>query len=274
MKPYHLALLASLIVHLLLLGQIDVTREMPEVRIVKLGVQLDYSELASRRHAEQQSDKAELTENKKPQATTAATTETPASKPTEGVPEQKPAPNIAKENTLQSRESSSKQENVKLSQEPIPESDTKPEQNAASATEINESAANQPTQRQANTTLEAQAPVQIPASAPQRSEVAEAEPSAPKFELGSLNNPEPSYPALARNRGWEGDVLIGVHVNADGSVKNLEILKTSHYGPLDHAAWVTVKNEWRFEPAELEGEKVPAFVEVPISFRLRTPTSR
>ncbi|GEM_PF-2020125 len=92
--------------------------------------------------------------------------------------------------------------------------------------------------------------------------------TAPKFTLGSLNNPRPKYPTLARNRGWEGDVIIGVHVNSDGSIKNLEILKGAHYSPLNYAAWQTVKTQWTFTPAHRNGEPVTAFVEVPISFRL------
>lgn len=92
--------------------------------------------------------------------------------------------------------------------------------------------------------------------------------TAPKFTLGSLNNPRPKYPTLARNRGWEGDVIIGVHVNSDGSIKNLEILKGAHYSPLNYAAWQTVKTQWTFTPAHRNGEPITAFVEVPISFRL------
>lgn len=90
----------------------------------------------------------------------------------------------------------------------------------------------------------------------------------PSFELGSLNNPKPSYPNLARSRGWQGDVILGVHVNADGSPHYIEILQSSHFSVLDYAASKKVREEWTFESAKNEAGAIEGFVVVPISFRL------
>jgi protein TonB len=92
---------------------------------------------------------------------------------------------------------------------------------------------------------------------------------APKFTQGSPRNPDPEYPSLARRRGWEGDVILGVHVDEQGQVTYVEILKTSDISALDFAAYTTVKNEWRFDPAQHGDQVVKGYVVVPISFRLK-----
>lgn len=91
----------------------------------------------------------------------------------------------------------------------------------------------------------------------------------PKFELGSSNNPEPDYPLRARKRGWEGDVVLGVHVDADGNVTYVEILESSHIGILDYAAHSTVAESWTFSPADESERDLKGYVTVPISFRIR-----
>lgn len=91
----------------------------------------------------------------------------------------------------------------------------------------------------------------------------------PKFELGSSNNPEPDYPRRARKRGWEGDVVLGVHVDADGNVTYVEILESSHIGILDYAAHSTVAESWTFSPADETERDLKGYVMVPISFRIR-----
>jgi periplasmic protein TonB len=92
---------------------------------------------------------------------------------------------------------------------------------------------------------------------------------APSFKQGSPQNPDPEYPSLARRRGWEGDVVLGVHIDEAGGVTYVEILKTSDVSALDFAAYTTVKNEWRFDPARHGEQAVKGYVTVPISFRLK-----
>jgi protein TonB len=60
--------------------------------------------------------------------------------------------------------------------------------------------------------------------------------------------PRFDYPSLARRRGWQGRVRIGLHVEADGDLTRIHLLESSGYALLDKAA---VKNvtELRNVPA-------------------------
>jgi len=61
--------------------------------------------------------------------------------------------------------------------------------------------------------------------------------------IGNLN-----YPSEARSKGIEGSLQMLVTVAADGSVKQLEVLKSSGYSILDDAAVRTVRTASPFEP--------------------------
>jgi protein TonB len=60
--------------------------------------------------------------------------------------------------------------------------------------------------------------------------------------------PRFDYPSMARRRGWQGRVRIGLHVEADGGLSRIHLLESSGYALLDRAA---VKNvtELRNVPA-------------------------
>lgn len=96
----------------------------------------------------------------------------------------------------------------------------------------------------------------------------EIKPSLPVYEVGSKNNPKPPYPTVATRKGWQGSVVLGVSVNADGSINKVIIIKSSEYAVFNFAAWETVKKEWVFEPAMLKGKPVDSYIEVPIVFEL------
>jgi len=80
-------------------------------------------------------------------------------------------------------------------------------------------------------------------------------------------NPPPTYPRIARIRGYQGDVMLDVLVNKDGTVGDLKVIKSSGYPLLDRSAKSSVKN-WLFEPAMVGKEKVKMWVRVPIRFEL------
>ncbi|MDD3450380.1 MAG: TonB family protein [Gammaproteobacteria bacterium] len=44
------------------------------------------------------------------------------------------------------------------------------------------------------------------------------------------------YPALARRRGWEGEVVLAFRVDADGRIGNVRVANSSGFGLLDSAA--------------------------------------
>jgi protein TonB len=73
---------------------------------------------------------------------------------------------------------------------------------------------------------------------------------------------------VARRMGMQGVVVLRVHVRADGSVAEAELAQSSGSQLLDDSALKTVREQWRFLPARLDGEPVESYVEVPIRFVL------
>jgi protein TonB len=91
--------------------------------------------------------------------------------------------------------------------------------------------------------------------------------SPPRYGLGSAANPIPDYPDIARDRGWEGLVVLSVAVASDGRAESVSVARSTGHDVLDRAARDAVRR-WRFEPARRAGMPVAATVEVPIRFRL------
>lgn len=81
-------------------------------------------------------------------------------------------------------------------------------------------------------------------------------------------NPKPSYPRLAKQRGWEGKVALKVRVSPEGDVLDIEIEQSSGYSILDWAALKAVKR-WHFRPARRGETPVMGEVIVPVEFRLQ-----
>lgn len=82
------------------------------------------------------------------------------------------------------------------------------------------------------------------------------------------SNPPPKYPAVARRRGFQGNVVLEVLVSRIGNVIDLHVLSSSGYPILDRAAKSSVKN-WTFEPGMRGQKKVKMWVRVPIRFELK-----
>jgi protein TonB len=59
--------------------------------------------------------------------------------------------------------------------------------------------------------------------------------------LYSAIKPQFYYPRLARQRGWQGEVHVGLRVEADGHLSSLRIIQTSGYSMLDSAALSTLR---------------------------------
>lgn len=81
------------------------------------------------------------------------------------------------------------------------------------------------------------------------------------------SNPSPKYPRIARIRGFQGNVLLDVLVNANGTVDDVKIFKSSGYPVLDRSAKSTVK-KWLFEPGRIGKRNIDMWVRVPIRFKL------
>jgi protein TonB len=81
-------------------------------------------------------------------------------------------------------------------------------------------------------------------------------------------NPKPPYPLEARNKGYQGRVLLKVEVLPDGRVGEIELKESSGYEVLDESALATVK-KWRFIPARKGKVAISCWVNVPITFQLK-----
>lgn len=82
-----------------------------------------------------------------------------------------------------------------------------------------------------------------------------------------LNNPKPSYPMVARQRHWQGTVLLRVYVGADGKAQQVNIQRSSGHDVLDESALEAVR-QWRFVPAKRGDTAEASWATVPIEFEL------
>lgn len=81
-------------------------------------------------------------------------------------------------------------------------------------------------------------------------------------------NSAPTYPDLARKKGWTGSVLLRAQISAQGTVDSLTLLKSSGHEILDQSATRAVR-QWRFYPQEVGGTPTSSTVEIPVKFSLK-----
>jgi periplasmic protein TonB len=89
----------------------------------------------------------------------------------------------------------------------------------------------------------------------------------PAFDVDYLHNPKPQYPLIARRMKLEGTVIVHVLVNASGKPEVVRLEKSSGVAVLDQAALDAVQS-WSFLPARQGSKAVPAWVDIPLRFRL------
>jgi protein TonB len=104
-------------------------------------------------------------------------------------------------------------------------------------------------------------------TSPKQEQNAPAEVIPPNTHAAYLNNPQPDYPPLSRKLGEQGRVVLHVFVDADGTVRDVQINTSSGWTRLDRAARDGV-SRWKFEPARQGRQAVGAWTLVPISFVL------
>jgi TonB family protein len=88
------------------------------------------------------------------------------------------------------------------------------------------------------------------------------------FDLGpmTVSRRPPNYPELARQAELEGVVIVEISVNADGTVASSRVVQG--IPGLNEAALECLR-DWRFRPAELQGEPIPSRGVWPVRFTLR-----
>ncbi|WP_334179972.1 TonB family protein [Pseudoxanthomonas sp.] len=109
----------------------------------------------------------------------------------------------------------------------------------------------------------ATAPVDGPAAAP----VAALAPGEVPVPIPG-QTPAPEYPSSAMRNGDQGTVMVRVDVGADGVPTSVEVAQRSGSRDLDRAA-VNAVRQWRFQPAQRDGQAVAGAVTVPIDFKMR-----
>ena len=77
----------------------------------------------------------------------------------------------------------------------------------------------------------------------------------------------PSYPRSAQRRNQQGEVMVEVLVDEQGSIVTLDVLTSSGYALLDRAALKAVSG-WAFEPMYRNQVAIVSRVQVPVRFRL------
>ncbi len=77
-----------------------------------------------------------------------------------------------------------------------------------------------------------------------------------------------SYPPIARLRGWEGKVLLGFNIKANGHINNVRIDQSSGYAILDFSAVNSLSNINNIQAARrwLNGRTVD--LQLPVIYRL------
>lgn len=77
-----------------------------------------------------------------------------------------------------------------------------------------------------------------------------------------------TYPSLARDRGWEGTVLLGLRIETDGRLDKIRVERGSGYAVLDHSAVNSLNRLRRLAEASawLDGRSVD--MQLPITYRL------
>lgn len=79
--------------------------------------------------------------------------------------------------------------------------------------------------------------------------------------------PAPKYPVEAARQGIGGEVMLLVTVDAEGSVRDVQVEKSTPPGVFD-AATLEAARRWRFAPLLEEGKPVQGQVRVPVTFEL------
>jgi protein TonB len=82
-----------------------------------------------------------------------------------------------------------------------------------------------------------------------------------------IHIPKPVYPELARQAGIEGQAVVKALVDINGSIIEVQILKSSGNQMLDQAALKAARNA-KFTPAKQRDKFVRVYVSIPIKFRL------
>lgn len=105
------------------------------------------------------------------------------------------------------------------------------------------------------------------AAAPSQPAAAPVAVTPPRSDATHLDNPPPVYPPVSRRLGEQGQVLLEVRIEPDGTVSEIRLKRSSGFERLDNAAMKTVRN-WRYVPARRGDQPIAWWYLQPIVFTL------
>lgn len=79
---------------------------------------------------------------------------------------------------------------------------------------------------------------------------------------------QPPYPMSAIRGGHEGSLDLEVYVLANGRVGDARVVRSTGFDALDRSAMDEAKRKWRLAPATRNGEPVPQWHRLRVTFRL------
>ena len=81
-------------------------------------------------------------------------------------------------------------------------------------------------------------------------------------------NIKPDYPKGARQRGEQGDVVLEIRVNAEGTVDGVKVAVSSGFAELDEAV-IKAARAARFSPARSGHDAVASTARLKLQFKLK-----
>ncbi|WP_312684719.1 energy transducer TonB [Stenotrophomonas chelatiphaga] len=97
-----------------------------------------------------------------------------------------------------------------------------------------------------------------------------AAPATPPTEVAAVKTPPPQYPIELACSGVGGTTTLKVVVGVEGKPTDVSQLTSSGNPQLDEQARTAVQG-WQFNAASRNGQKIPATIQVPVSFNPPQP---
>lgn len=81
--------------------------------------------------------------------------------------------------------------------------------------------------------------------------------------------PRPPYPRWARERGWEGRIVLELEIRTDGSVGKVNVLEGTGHARLDDYTVDWAREELRFTPAKIGAKAVSTYYRLALRYDLK-----